>query len=173
MLEERLKEEELHAFFMRKYPPPDNKKISVFKPFYSFVPHATDKYVVSPKTNVVDLMFAYSIYKTITSFPNPFVVGFFLSIFPFWLYVHHISKRFLFHELSHAYRLRHKHLSKKETSRFKRFMEKLEVSSLNSRIGPLKRELTLMLYIPLILYGRLARNEQHLEEKLAREDEKA
>lgn len=126
--------------------------------------------MVSPKTNVVDLMFAYSIYKTITSFPNPFVVGF-LSIFPFWLYVHHISKRFLFHELSHAYKLRYKYFSKEENSCFKRFVEKLEESSLDSKIGPLRRELALIPYPPPILYGRIVKNEQHLEEKLAREDE--
>jgi hypothetical protein len=153
-----------------RYPVYKGENIKKVHTIFSLLPHATEKYVVNPKINLLHLTTTYALLTSLFS-PSIYSLIFGLGVCGLSMYGFYISKNSYEHELSHSYRLRYYNFMKdvkgmKEKPYFA-FLDRLERTVLNSS-NKIKsffsRELALLFSIPIIL----SKSDWYWEEELAR-----
>jgi hypothetical protein len=169
MIEEQLKQ---------RYPAYCEQKIRKITTIFSFSPHASDKYVVKPKINILHISIGYAAYEALT-LPYPFSPLFLLFSLTLGAYGLYVTSTCYEHELSHAYRRRYiKFMEKvkgKKQNKFFSFIDCLEENALSSNKfrSFLSRELALILSIPISFGGYVAKRlvkdkSWYWEEELAK-----
>ncbi|MFH7903277.1 MAG: hypothetical protein QXQ19_02310, partial [Candidatus Aenigmatarchaeota archaeon] len=113
-------EEKLRKELDERYPMLKESEIKEIQTVFSFIPHATEKYIVLSKINIADIInFSYATYlinyinsypNTLSSFSALINLAFILSLYTFLIFY---RKNLKIHEMIHSYRLRYFHFFQK------------------------------------------------------------
>lgn len=157
-------EEKLRKELDERYPMLKESEIKEIQTIFSFIPHATKKYIVLSKINIADIInFSYATYlinyinsypNTLSSFSALINLAIILSLETFLIFY---RKNLKIHEMIHSYRLRYFHFyqkikgKEKDSSFISNIREKLKENVINSDnkiLSFFSREFLLILSVP-------------------------